>query len=162
MKILPTCGEGDRAKRGGGGVQTRTPSQGGGNQPVRRPETYAARRLRRAMTLPEVLLWQELKANGEGLRFRRQHPIGPYVADFYCAAAGLVIEIDGAVHHMGNRPERDDTRTRILEQKGFTVVRLMASDVLNDVAAAAEAVVRAATPLRQSLRDCHLPVNGED
>jgi very-short-patch-repair endonuclease len=51
--------------------------------------------LRRALTLPEVLLWQVLRSRPGGYRFRRQHPAGPYVLDFFCAAAGLCIEVDG-------------------------------------------------------------------
>ena len=129
---------------------------------MRRPQTYAARRLRQAMTLPEVLLWNALKAGDHGLRFRRQHPIGPYIADFYCAAAGLVIEIDGAAHDMGSRPKSDSARNIYLHEKGYTVLRIPASDVLKDAAVVADKVVQAARPLRQSLRDCHLPMNGED
>jgi very-short-patch-repair endonuclease len=129
---------------------------------MRRPETYTARRLRRQMTLPEVLLWQHLKGSPSGIRFRRQHPIGPYITDFYCAEARLVIEIDGQSHDMGQRPAQDHSRALYLEQKGYRIVRLPAADVLNDPAIAAADIVRAASPLRQSLRDCHLPVNGED
>ena len=114
------------------------------------------------MTLPEVLLWRELKANRAGLKFRRQHPIGSYIADFYCAAAKLVVEVAGAAHDMGDRPQRDAIRTEYLRVKGYNVLRLLASDILKDVSAAAEAVARAASPLRQPLRDCHLPMNGED
>ena len=54
-----------------------------------------ARTLRRAMTRPEVLLWQVLRERPNGLRFRRQHPVGPFVLDFYCPAARLAIEVDG-------------------------------------------------------------------
>ena len=129
---------------------------------MRRPQTYTARRLRREMTLPEVLLWQALKAGDHHLSFRRQHPIGPYIADFYCAAARLVIEVDGAAHDTGDRAQRDLVRNAYMHEKGFTVLRIPASDILKDVAAAAEMVVLAARPLRQSLRDCHLPMNGED
>ena len=148
----PRDGEGDRAQRGGGG---RLPS-------LRRPETYTARRLRREMTLPEVLLWNALRSNDVGLKFRRQHAIKPYVVDFYCAAARLAIEVDGIVHDMGDRPQRDDKRDAEIRNKGYTIVRLAAADVLRDPAEAAASVVAVAGPLRQSLRDCHLPMNGED
>ena len=148
----PRDGEGDRAKRGGGG---RPPS-------LRRPETYTARRLRREMTLPEVLLWNALRTNDVGLKFRRQHAIKPHVVDFYCAAARLAIEVDGIVHDMGDRPQRDDKRDAAIRGRGYTIVRLAAADVLRDPVAAAESVVSAASPLRQSLRACHLPMNGED
>ena len=148
----PRDGEGDRAKRGGGG----------GHRSLRRPGTYVARGLRRKMTLPEVLLWNVLRENGLGLKFRRQHEIDPYVVDFYCPAAKLVVEVDGIVHDLGDSPLRDLRRDAALGNAGYTVLRLAAADVLRDVAQAAESVVQIALPLRQSLRDCHLPMNGED
>jgi len=151
VNILPVHGEGDRSPEASGG---------GGIRPMRRPQTYTARRLRQTMGLPEVLLWKALKASD--LRFRRQHPIGVYFADFYCAAARLVIEVDGRAHDMGERPQRDLARDAYMHEKGYTVLRVPASEVLKDAAAVAAGVVAAAAPLRQSLRDCHLPVNGED
>ncbi|MEJ1968138.1 MAG: DUF559 domain-containing protein [Rhizomicrobium sp.] len=55
-----------------------------------------ARALRRKMTLPEILLWQQLRGRKlRGLSFRRQHPVGPYILDFFCASAALAIEVDG-------------------------------------------------------------------
>src|SRR3954469_10158826 len=64
-----------------------------------------ARALRRAMTLPEVLLWQALRGGQVGgLRFRRQHPIGHYVLDFYCPALRLAVEVDGAAHDIPEGP----------------------------------------------------------
>jgi very-short-patch-repair endonuclease len=114
------------------------------------------------LSLPEALLWRELKGQPGGLRFRKQHPIKPCFADFYCAAAKLVIEIDGVAHDLGDRPARDVERDVFLEAKGYRVLRIPASEVLADVNATAQAIVRAADPLRQSLRDCHLPMNGED
>ena len=99
----------------------------------------AARRLRRRMTLPEVLLWQALKK--ADVHIRKQHPCGPFVVDFYCAAAKLVIEIEGIVHDMGGRPERDIARLEWLEQRGYSVWRIPAAEVLRDVVGTAEAVV---------------------
>jgi len=64
-----------------------------------------ARGLRRDTSLPEVLLWRELRQSD--VKFRRQHPIGPYVADFYCAAAKTIFEVDGIANNMGDRPEHD-------------------------------------------------------
>ena len=114
------------------------------------------------MTLPEVLLWNALRSNGLGLKFRRQHSIKPHVVDFYCAAARLAIEVDGIAHTMGDRPQRDEKRDREITQKGYSILRLAAVDVLRDPFEAAISVVAVAGPLRQSLRDCHLPMNGED
>ena len=145
----PRDGEGDRAKRGGGGL--------------RHPSTYRARKLRQEMTLPEVMLWQRLRGSQTGLKFRRQHRIGDLVADFYCPSARLVVEIDGFVHDTLGRATRDELRDASMHEKGFNVLRIPASDVLKDVDLVVGAIVaRAAAPLRQSLRDCHLPMNGED
>ena len=93
-----------------------------------------ARSLRRSMTLPEILLWQELRGRKlKGLFFRRQHPFGPYVLDFYCAGAHLAIEVDGAeAHARPGRPEHDQRRDEYLAQNDIRVLRVAASAVLND------------------------------
>jgi very-short-patch-repair endonuclease len=67
-----------------------------------------ARRLRRKLTVPEARLWSLLRKRFTGQPiFRRQHPIGPYVLDFYCAKAKLAVEIDGIAHDMVDRPHRE-------------------------------------------------------
>src|SRR5947207_10375074 len=74
-----------------------------------------ARALRRKMTLPEVILWQELRGGKlKGLQFRRQHPIGPYILDFFCPAARLAIEIDGSSHENEQQFRHDERRDRWL------------------------------------------------
>jgi very-short-patch-repair endonuclease len=109
----------------------------------------SARRLRQELSLPEKLLWVRLR--GSDIRFRRQHPIGQYVLDFYCAAAKLAIEVDGAVHDFGDRPRRDDARTEWLKSQGLDVVRIAAKHVLGDPDAVAEALIRlCAEPLHHS------------
>jgi len=88
-----------------------------------------ARRLRRTMTLPEVLLWQELRGKKlQGLWFRRQHPIGPYILDFYCAQVRLAVEIDGGAHEA--RTAHDARRDEWLFRRGMRVLRIPAMDVL--------------------------------
>jgi very-short-patch-repair endonuclease len=115
------------------------------------------------MSLPEVLLWQRLKGAPEGVSFRKQHPIGRYRADFYCAAAKLVIEVDGIAHDMGDRPARDATRTRMLTERGYKVVRVPATDVLRDPDGAAAAIVAMASrPLHRPSGTVPLPASGED
>ncbi|MGC6400659.1 endonuclease domain-containing protein [Sphingomonas sp. FW199] len=89
--------------------------------------------LRREMSLPEVLLWQALRRRPAGLKFRRQHPSGPYVADFYCHQAKLIVEIDGEAHERGDRQARDASRDRWFAERGLTVIRYPACDVLNDL-----------------------------
>jgi very-short-patch-repair endonuclease len=85
------------------------------------------------MSLPEVLLWQALRQRPDGLKFRRQHPSGPYVADFYCHEAQLVVEIDGEAHGRGNAPARDERRDAWFAQQGLNVLRIPAVAVLNDL-----------------------------
>jgi very-short-patch-repair endonuclease len=141
----PRDGEGDRAKRGGGGRET-----------LRRPTVYTARKLRRSMSLPEVLLWQRLRGSPYGLSFRKQHPIDPYVADFYCSAAKLVIELDGMGHDLGNRPARDEKRDTFLRERGYRLFRIAAAEVLRDPDAVAQSIIAyaAANPLH------HRPAGG--
>lgn len=96
-----------------------------------------ARKLRRTMSLPEVLLWLELRT--AAIRFRRQHPVGPFILDFYCPAARLGIEIDGASHDVGDRPLRDESRDSF-ETRGIAIMRIAATAVLASPASAAEAI----------------------
>ena len=91
-----------------------------------------ARSLRRSMSLPEVLLWRELRKKPKGVQYRRQHPAGPYVLDFFCATRKLAIELDGESHNFGERPLRDEARDKWLESQGIHVVRVSARDVLKN------------------------------
>lgn len=90
----------------------------------------AARRLRREMSLPEKLLWVRLRKST--LHFRRQHPVGDYILDFYCASAKLALEVDGAAHDFGDRPMRDECRTEWLRAHGIEILRIPAQEVLKD------------------------------
>jgi very-short-patch-repair endonuclease len=85
------------------------------------------------MSLPEVLLWQQLRARPSGLKFRRQHPSGPYDLDFYCGDARLAVEIDGESHERGDRPERDSIRDHWLDQHGITTMRIPGAEVLRNL-----------------------------
>ena len=92
-----------------------------------------AKALRSTLSLPEKLLWVRLRRRESDLPiFRRQHPFGPYVLDFYCTSARRCIEVDGASHSMGDRPERDERRDAWLRVQGIEVVRIAASSVLDD------------------------------
>lgn len=135
----PRDGEGDRAKRGGGDSQFHA-----------RPVVELARKLRKSMTLPERMLWQRLKLRPDGFKFRRQHPIGPYVADFCCLSERFVIEIDGEAHDHVDRVKFDERRVAFMKQNGFRVLRVTAGGVLADADHAAEAIVaRVASSLHQ-------------
>lgn len=71
-------------------------------------------------------------AEGVCERIRRQHPIGPYILDFYCPAARLAIEVDGFAHDTATRAGRDERRRAWLSQRGITVLHVGAKDVLHD------------------------------
>jgi very-short-patch-repair endonuclease len=107
----------------------------------KRDTVRRARHLRRTMSLPEVLLWQRLKGSPDGVAFRKQHPVGAYVLDFYCAAAKTGIEVDGIAHDMGDRPQRDARRDMWLAAQGIQVVRIAAAEVLADPDGVAEGVI---------------------
>ena len=93
-----------------------------------------ARRLRRDSTFPERLLWSKLRNRQmSGWKFRRQHPIGPYFADFVCSEAMLVIEIDGDTHGSDAQIARDQRRTRFMESEGWTVHRFWNADLTENV-----------------------------
>ncbi|WP_310223789.1 endonuclease domain-containing protein [Sphingobium xenophagum] len=151
----PRHGEGDRAAqpRGGGGVPH-----------TRRPETYTARKLRCDLSLPEVLLWQRLRGQATGLKFRRQHPIGSYIADFYCSSLKLVIEVDGEAHNRADRPARDLHRDRFMEENGYQVLRIAASEILKDadIVAASIAALGASPLHHQPAADGPPPRAGEE
>lgn len=105
------------------------------------PESLAsARKQRRAMSLPEGLLWQHLRQRPLGVKFRNHHPLGNLVVDFYCASKRLVIEIDGISHDMGTNPGRDARRDAWLRSHRFEVIRIPATDVLRDPAEVAESL----------------------
>jgi very-short-patch-repair endonuclease len=85
------------------------------------------------MSLPEVLLWRELKKRSAGLKFRRQHPFRHYILDFYCDVAKLVVEIDGEAHDRGDNPARDGQRDDWLRSQGLGVLRIPAKEVLTNL-----------------------------
>jgi len=96
-----------------------------------RAGTYRARALRACPTPAERALWELLRGRALGAKFRRQHPIGPYVVDFFCCSAGLVIELDGSVHDSPRAQQRDRAREQLLELLGFRIVRLRNEVVLD-------------------------------
>ena len=98
----------------------------------------SARRLRRQLSLPEMLLWRLLRLNRRELRFRKQHAIGLYVADFYCPAAKMVIEIDGATHD--GRQDADGRRDAYMRSLGLKLIRISAAEVLADPEAVADGI----------------------
>ncbi len=147
-KIPPRNGEGDQPKAGGGGLPIVLVA------PIK--HVKRARRLRRAMLLPEVLLWQELRKRPGNFKFRRQHPQPPYTLDFACLECRLAIEVDGEAHNRADMPIRDMRRDRILADRGFRTLRIPAAVILQDLDAALVAIItacREAGPL-------HRPADG--
>jgi len=100
-----------------------------------------ARRLRANETGAEQSLWRELrKLETEGTHFRRQVPIGPYIADFACLASRLVIELDGSQHGTEPIKARDDARTRWLESEGYRVLRFWNNDLIENLEGVMETI----------------------
>ncbi|WP_395652099.1 endonuclease domain-containing protein [Brevundimonas sp.] len=93
-----------------------------------------ARAFRRRLTPPEARLWVQLKGDRlAGLGFRKQHPVGPYILDFYCAAAKLAVEVDGAVHFEDGQVAHDARRTVWLGGRGIRVIRVAAVAVRDEL-----------------------------
>ena len=90
-----------------------------------------AKKLRKEMTEPEMLLWECLRNRKTGFKFRRQHPIGIYIADFYCHELKLVVEVDGEIHNARDQIEWDNYRTMNMHLMNITVIRFSNEDVQN-------------------------------
>ncbi len=88
---------------------------------------------RRYPTTAEAMLWENVRGKALGVRFRRQHQIGSYIADFVCLKYNLVVEVDGGYHYFGNQIISDEIKTKYLESQGFTVIRFDNNEVLQDI-----------------------------
>ena len=102
-----------------------------------------ARKLRRTTTWPEIILWRRLRQRPEGFKFRRQHPAGAYVLDFFCSEARLAIEVDGIAHDMGAQPDRDQARDQWLKEQGVDTIRIAAGEVTRSPDSVVESIVGA-------------------
>jgi very-short-patch-repair endonuclease len=101
----------------------------------------AAKKLRANTTPHERILWRALKELPiDGTHFRRQAPIGPYVVDFFCPAAHLIIELDGGHHNEDDTAKRDRERQLWLEREGYRVVRFWNSEITGDLNAVMERI----------------------
>ena len=112
-----------------------------------------ARKLRSEMSMPESLLWRELRQRPEGLKFRRQHPAGIYVLDFFCAAAKLAIEVDGFAHDSIRAAKSDETRSHYLRAQHIATLRVPATAVLDDVLAVVARIVEVTNQRVRQLSD---------
>ena len=127
-------------------------------KPVKRE---LARALRTNSTDAERKLWCRLRRKQmNNMRFRRQQPVGPYVADFLCASAKLIVELDGSQHGLAENIVHDAIRTRWLEANGYQVLRFPNEDVfkrIEDVLYAIDLIVQARTPPRIRYANSTLP-----
>lgn len=100
------------------------------------PEIHRrAKELRKHMTVAEKILWKYLRNRKfAGLKFRRQHPIDIFIADFYCHELKLVIELDGEIHNSTENKEYDEGRTAELSYKGVRVIRFTNDEVISNTA----------------------------
>jgi very-short-patch-repair endonuclease len=111
------------------------------NPPLPTRTREQSRELRRSSTDAEQKLWLHLRAGRlNGLKFRRQHPVPPYIVDFFCEAKKLVVELDGSQHGEAT----DQARTKFLESRGLKVLRYWDNEVLQQMEAVLEAVLSAA------------------
>ena len=151
----PRNGEGDQPKAGGGGPRVlQTPIK-----IVKR-----ARKLRKQMSLPEVLLWRELQKRPGGYKFRKQFPQADFAVDFACLAVRLAIEVDGEAHDRGDQPQFDEMRDERLRQVGFVVLRIPAREILGNMDGVISGIVARCTEMGPLHRpsDGPPPRSGED
>ncbi len=117
---------------------------------VRANAKAKARELRDQSTEAETLLWQQLRGRRfQGFKFRRQRALGPYILDFICLEAGLVIEIDGGQH--SEQQAYDGQRTALIESQGLTVIRFWNHEVMNQTPAVLEKIWQALQTLTPTL-----------
>ena len=94
-----------------------------------------ARQLRSEMSVPERILWRHLRGRPRGLKFRRQHPAGAYIIDFYCARLRLAFEVDGWAHDSAETIKRDQAKSAFLRSQGIATTRIPAATVMDDIEA---------------------------
>ena len=99
--------------------------------------------MRKEATEAERKLWRHLRDGGRGAKFRRQHPLGPFILDFYCHGARLVVEVDGGGHAGTKQAEYDYERSRALSAEGIRVLRFWNSEVMENVEGVLEKIRQA-------------------
>jgi very-short-patch-repair endonuclease len=118
-------------------------------EPLRQPikAVKRARALCKEMSLPEILLWVQLRKRPGGYIFRKQVPQHPYTLDFACLNVRLAIEVNGEAHVRGDQPRKDEVRDRIMAERRFRTLRLPAYEVLNNMEGCVVAIVAACAEL---------------
>ena len=99
-----------------------------------------AKKLRNNVTATEMILWGRLKEYFPRLKFRRQHPVSIYIADFYCHSEKLIIELDGTIHNLQDVKSNNKIRQNDLENLGIRVIRFTNNDISNHLEASLEII----------------------
>ena len=126
---------------------------------------YQARQLRKRLSPSEIRLWRVLRLRPGGLQFRKQHPFGPFVFDFYCKSAAVAIEVDGLAHDFGDNPARDARRDQWARKEGIETIRVAAGDVRTNLEGVVTHIVSRClerTPPPHFVRSPSPPNAGED
>ena len=111
---------------------------------------------RKNITAAETVLWMHLREGINGCKFRRQHPIGMYIADFYCHKAKLIIKVDGSIHLLEAVKQNDEEKERYLSNRGYSVLRFTNEEVMNH---REEAISKIRSTLNTNICK-HTPDNG--
>jgi very-short-patch-repair endonuclease len=122
------------------------------------------------MTPPEIAIWQALRKRPGGHKFRRQHPAGIFVLDFFCTKARLAIEVDGQAHDSASVIAKDAARSQFLRGQGIATTRIPAKLVLEDIEAVVQRLVQICDERIERMNGSPLPhashgpppLNGED
>jgi len=100
-----------------------------------------ARKLRSEMSLPELMLWRVLRERPDGFKFRRQHPAGIYILDFYCPAVRLAVEVDGQAHDGEQAAQHDAARSNFLKSQHVATLRVPATAVMTNLETAVQRII---------------------
>ncbi len=122
-----------------------------------------ARELRQNQTDAEKALWAKLRTKQiSGVKFRRQQPIGPYIADFVSFEKKLIIEVDGGQHNENENHESDETRSKWLKSQGFQIIRFWNNDVLKNMEGVLESINEVVSEKMIITLTLPSPIEGED
>lgn len=118
-----------------------------------RKTLYRARDLRKRLTSAETILWSRIRPRAfPHCRFRRQHPIGPFIADFACPLSRLVVEVDGATHGSDIERAYDERRDTYLREYGWSIIRITNHDIYEYLSETLDMILRLARPPSRRLR----------
>jgi len=114
-----------------------------------------AKQMRNNMTDAEIILWEYLRTKPLGYKFRRQHPIQQFIADFYCHSLQLIIEADGEIHQKIENKISDEERDKALNASGIKVIRFSNKEILNSMETIVAAVIAAMHEIESEKNNTH-------